>query len=145
MPQLESPSSRPALFEAAPAPKRRDGFRRLLAALRNSWAGLRHAARHETAIRQELIALAILAPASAFLPVRKLEHLILVLAMLLVLLVEFLNSAIESTVDRISLEHHPLAGRAKDLGSAAVLIALLMCGLAWLVIAGPLVLWLFKK
>lgn len=115
------------------------GFRRLLSALRYTSAGFRHAIRHEVAIREELIALAILVPVSAALPVSTLEHLILVLTMMLVVLVEFLNSAIESTVDRISLERHPLAGQAKDLGSAAVLIAVLMWGLSWLVIVGPLV------
>ena len=115
------------------------GFRRLLSALRYTYAGFRHAIRHEVARREELIALAILVPVSAALPVSTLEHLILVLTMMLVVLVEFLNSAIESTVDRISLERHPLAGQAKDLGSAAVLIAVLMWGLSWLVIVGPLV------
>jgi diacylglycerol kinase (ATP) len=66
------------------------------------------------------------------------ERLILVLSMMLVLLVEFVNTAIEATVDRISTERHPLAGRAKDLGSAAVLIALMMSALTWIVIVGPL-------
>ena len=119
------------------------GFRRLVSACRYTAAGFRHALRHEVAIRQELIGLVILGPVSLTLPVRRLEHLVLILSMMLVLLVEFLNSAIESTVDRISLEQHPLAGRAKDLGSAAVFIALLMTGLSWLVIAGPVALrWL---
>ena len=145
MQPAEPPSAKPAASETPPTPKRRSGIPRLLDALLNSWAGIRHAAQHEAAIRQELIALAILGPVSALLPVSNLEHLILILTMLLVLLVEFLNSAIESTVDRISLERHPLAGRAKDLGSAAVLMALLMCGLSWLVIAGPLVLQLVRK
>jgi diacylglycerol kinase (ATP) len=116
----------------------------LISALHNSWAGIRHAARHEAAIRQELVGLVILTPVSILLPVSALEHLILILSLLLVLLVEFLNSAIETTVDRISLEHHPLAGRAKDLGSAAVLIAVVMWGVSWLIITGPLVVRLFN-
>jgi diacylglycerol kinase (ATP) len=63
--------------------------------------------------------------------------------MMLVVLVEFVNSAIETAVDRISLERHPLAGRAKDLASAAVLLAVLMSGLCWVVIAGPIAIqWL---
>ena len=115
------------------------GFRRLVNAFGYSCAGLRHAILHEPAIRQELIALAILVPISALLPVSDLERLILVLSMLLVVLVEFMNSAIESAVDRISLERHPLAGQAKDLASAAVGVALLMTGLCWLVIAGPVI------
>ena len=117
--------------------KSKDGLRRLLNAMRYSWAGFRHALRNEAAIRQEFIALAVLVPASALLPVTDIEHLILVLSMMLVVLVEFLNSSIEAAVDRISLERHPLAGQAKDMGSAAVGIAVLMSGLCWVVIAGP--------
>ena len=90
-------------------------------------------------MREGLLALAILVPVSIFLPVSDIEHLLLVLSMMLVVLVELVNSAIEATVDRISLERHPLAGLAKDLGSAAVLIAVLMSGLCWVVIAGPVV------
>lgn len=120
------------------ASKSRGGLRRLLHATRYSAAGFRHAFTHEAAFRQELLALAVLVPASLLLPVSRLEHLILALSMLLLLLVELINSAIESTVDRISVEHHPLSGQAKDLGSAAVAVALLMMGLSWLVIAGPL-------
>lgn len=108
-------------------------------ALRFSWAGFRHAMVNEAAIRQEIILLAILVPISALLPVSDVEHLILVLSMMLVVLVEFVNSAIESTVDRISAERHPLAGQAKDKASAAVAIAVLMFGLSWLVIVTPVV------
>ena len=117
--------------------KSKGGFRRLVNALGYSYAGVRHAIAHEAAIRQELIALAILVPASVFLPVGTIEHLLLVISMMAVLLIEFLNSALEAAVDRISLERHPLAGQAKDMGSAAVGIAVLMLGLCWLVIAGP--------
>jgi diacylglycerol kinase (ATP) len=115
------------------------GVRRLIGACRYSHAGFRHAIRHETAIRQELVLSAILAPVSALLHVSMIEHLLLVLALMLVVLVEFLNSAIEATVDRISTERHPLAGQAKDLGSAAVLVAIVMWALTWGVIVGPLV------
>jgi diacylglycerol kinase (ATP) len=121
------------------APGSAVGLRRLVDALGYSYAGLRHAVLHETSIRQELVALAILVPISALLPVSDLEHLILVLSMMLIVLVEFVNSAIETTVDRISLERHPLSRQAKDLASAAVGIAALMSGLCWLVIAGPVV------
>jgi len=135
------PSS--AVSEIPDGFKSRGGFGRLARAVRYSYAGFRDAIRHEAAIRQELAVFAILLPLSALLRVTLLEHLVLVLSMLLVLLVEFLNSAIEMTVDRISLEPHPLAGRAKDLGSAAVFVALVMAGLSWLFIAGPLaVRWL---
>lgn len=110
----------------------------MIGACRYSYAGFRHAIRHEAAIRQELALSAVLAPVSAFLHVSLIEHLLLALALLLVVLVEFLNSAIEATVDRISMERHPLAGQAKDLGSAAVLVALVMAALTWGVIVGPL-------
>jgi diacylglycerol kinase (ATP) len=117
-----------------------NSIRRLIKALGYSYAGFRHAALNDAAIRDGLIALAILVPVSILLPISDMEHLLLVLSMMLVVLVEFVNSAIEATVDRISLERHSLAGRAKDLASAAVLIAVLMSGLCWVVIAGPVVL-----
>lgn len=109
-------------------------------AFQNTLTGLRHASVHEAAVRQELIALVVLIPVSVLLPVSAVEHLILVLSMLLVLLVELLNTAVEATVDRISLDRHPLSGHAKDLGSAAVFISLCMSVLSWVVIAGPVVL-----
>ena len=115
------------------------GFRRLAKAFGYSLAGLRHAVRHETALRQELLALVPLVPLACLLPVSRLEALILVLSMMGVVLTEFLNSAIESAVDRISLERHPLSGQAKDLASAAVAAALLMSALCWGVIAGPVI------
>ncbi len=123
--------------------KGRGGLRRLRNALRYSYEGFRHAIAKEAAIREELIALAILVPVSAMLPVTDVEHLLLVFSMMLVVLVEFVNSAIEATVDRVSLELHPLSKQAKDLASAAVGISVLMTGLCWTVIAGPvLMLWL---
>ena len=111
--------------------------------MRYSAAGLRHAARHETAVRQELVAVAVLVPLSLALPVTAIEHLLLVLPLMLLVAVELLNSAIERTVDRVSSEIHPLAGQAKDMGSAAVFVVLLMAGLSWTVIAGPIAIaWL---
>ena len=115
------------------------GFRRISAAFRYTCSGFRQAVRHEAAIREELIALAFLVPLSIWIHVGAMEHLVLLLTLLLVVLVEFLNSAIEATVDRISLERHPLAGRAKDFGSAAVFVALVMCALSWAVVCGPLI------
>jgi diacylglycerol kinase (ATP) len=112
---------------------------RLVAAMRNSVAGFRHAVATESAVREELVAIASLGPVAVWVPVSRIEHLLLLLSLLLVLLLELVNSAIEATVDRISLERHPLAGHAKDLGSAAVLTALLMTGLTWTVIVGPVV------
>jgi diacylglycerol kinase (ATP) len=116
---------------------------RLAPAWRQSIAGLRQAVRGEAAFRQELIGALVLVPLAMLLPVTTLERLILVLSILNVLAIELLNSAIEATVDRISIERHPLAGQAKDMGSAAVLVALAMSALCWIVISGPLVVaWL---
>lgn len=109
----------------------------MVAAFRNSAAGYRDAFAKEPAVREELIALAVLVPVAAVLPVTHLERLLLVLTMVLVLVVELLNTAVERTVDRISTQHHPLSGHAKDIGSAAVLTAIAMSVLAWVVIAGP--------
>lgn len=89
-----------------------------------------------------VIGAAVLIVLSLLLPLTSLEHLVLVLTTMLVVLVEFVNSAIERAVDRISEERHPLSGLAKDYANVAVVVAVLMMGLSWLVIAGPhLVRW----
>ena len=124
--------------ETSASLKSKGGLARLVKALGYSYDGLKHAVKHEAAIRQELIALAVLVPVAALLPISPLEQLILVLSMMLVVVVEFLNSAIEAAIDRTSLDIHPLVKQAKDMGSAAVGISVLMSGLCWLVIAGPL-------
>lgn len=121
---------------SSPTPKP-TGIQRWLKAFVNSWAGFRAAYRDEASVRQELAAIVVLTPVAIWLPVPALERLILVCSLVLVLLVEIINSAIEATVDRISLERHPLAGQAKDLGSAAVLTSLGMATLCWAVLAGP--------
>ena len=108
------------------------GIRRIVSAARNSLAGLAAALRHEDAFRQELILAAILLPIALFMNVTFLEKSLLVGSVLLVLIVELLNSAIEATVDRVSLEVHPLAKRAKDLGSAAVMLSLVLAASVWL-------------
>ena len=115
------------------------GPARLAGALRYSIAGFRHATRHEAAFQQEVLLFLLLLPAAVLLPVPTLDRLVIVLSMLFVIVVELLNSAIEATVDRISAERHPLAGQAKDMGSAAVLVALVMSLLCWTVIAGPVI------
>jgi len=121
-----------------PRPSPSIGPARLAGALRYSIAGFRHAALTEAAFRQELLAFAVLLPVAVVLPVSVRERLVLVLSMLFVMVVELLNTALEAAVDRISSESHPLAGQAKDLGSAAVFVAVVMSGLCWTVIAGPL-------
>ncbi len=96
------------------------GLRRLMNAFRFSLAGLRGAFAREDAFRQELLMACLLVPAAMFLGDSRIEKTLLIASALLVLIVELLNSALEGTVDRISLERHALAKRAKDLGSAAV-------------------------
>jgi len=111
--------------------KGKTGLVRLWNAFRYSLAGLRAAFKHEDAFRQECLLAAILIPAAFFVPATLLGKAILIGSTLLVLIVELINSAIEATVDRVSLEHHRLAKRAKDIGSAAVLLTLLNLALMW--------------
>ncbi len=110
------------------------GLRRLLHATRYSLAGLAEAARREQAFRQELLLAAVLVPLGLYLGASGAERALLAGSVLLVLVVELLNSALEAAVDRISLETHPLAGRAKDLGSAAVMLSLALAAVVWLVV-----------
>jgi diacylglycerol kinase (ATP) len=121
------------------------GFGRIAKATRYSLAGLHHAFTHEAAFRQELMVVLPSLVVCWFLPITTAEKLVLCGAGFAVLVVEILNSAIEAAIDRVSTERHPLAGRAKDLGSAAVMLTLSFAGLAWLVIASPLVwTWIAK-
>jgi diacylglycerol kinase (ATP) len=117
--------------------KGKTGLTRLVNAARYSLAGLAAAIRHEDAFRQELILAAVLVPAGVVLGKTGVERALLVCSVLLVLIVELANSAIEAAVDRISLDEHALAKRAKDLGSAAVMLSLLNAAAVWaLVLAG---------
>ena len=111
--------------------KGKTGVRRLLNALGYSAAGLREAFRNEDAFRQEVLLACVLVPAAFWLESEAWPRAVLVACVLLVLIVELLNSAIEATVDRISLDDHRLAKRAKDIGSAAVLLALANLLLVW--------------
>lgn len=107
------------------------GVARLVQATRCSIAGLTAAVRGETAFRQELMLAAVLLPAGLWLGRTGVERALLAGSVLLVLVVELLNSAIEAAVDRVSLERHPLAGRAKDIASAAVMLSLVNAALVW--------------
>lgn len=111
------------------------GLVRLVDATGYSISGLKAAFINEAAFRQELLLITILGMASFWLSENPLEWLILIIPLFLLLIVELLNSAIESTVDRIGSETHELAGRAKDLGSAAVMLSLALIALVWGVIA----------
>ena len=104
--------------------KGKTGLRRLLNATRYSAEGLGAAFRHEDAFRQEVLAAVVLIPLAIWLGNDGIERALMSFSVLLVLVVELLNSAVEATVDRISLENHRLAKRAKDIGSAAVMVTL---------------------
>lgn len=112
-------------------PHKTSGFRRLVKALGYSLSGLLLALQNEAAFRQEVILAIVLVPVAFMLPVDVTQRVLLVASVMLVLVVEMLNSAIEATVDRVSLDIHPLAKRAKDMGSAAVLLALINTMLIW--------------
>ncbi len=111
--------------------KGKTGLRRLLNAVGYSIKGFQSALRHEEAFRQEVLLAAVLIPIALWTPVSGLGHALMVTSVLLVLIVELLNSAIEAAVDRISLENHRLAKRAKDIGSAAVLLSLANVAVVW--------------
>ena len=117
--------------------KSKSGLKRIFLALGYSLDGLAAAWKHEHAFRQELVLFAVGTLVALWLPVAPRDKLALIGALVMVLIVELLNSAIEAVVDRVSLEPHPLSKNAKDFGSAAVLLALLLAGGVWLVILWP--------
>jgi diacylglycerol kinase (ATP) len=114
------------------------GIDRILRATRSSWLGLVGAFRNEAAFRQELALAVLVIPLGLWLGRTGIERALLVATMLLVLIVELLNSAIEATVDRIGLEHDVLAGLAKDISSAAVFVSFVLLGLVWLLVLSGL-------
>lgn len=111
--------------------KSKSGLTRLMAAAGYSWKGLKAAVRHEAAFRQELGLVIVLTPFAFLLSRSRVDLFMLIGSLFLVLVVELLNSAIEALADAISLEHHTLLGRAKDLGSAAVFLTVLFATLVW--------------
>ena len=114
--------------------KGKTGLRRVLNAAGYSWAGLRAAFRHEDAFRQETFLALVLIPLALILGGAGIERALMIGAVLLVLIVELLNSAVEAAVDRISLEHSDLIKRAKDMGSAAVMLSLINVAVVWILI-----------
>lgn len=107
------------------------GLVRIIKAGGYSAQGLKAAFRHEAAFRQELLLAIVFIPLAFFIAQTAVERIVLIGLTFLVLIVELLNSAVEALVDRVGLEHHELSGRAKDMGSAAVLLSLLMWAYAW--------------
>lgn len=110
------------------------GIRRVINATGYSFKGLIAAWQCEAAFRQELVLTIVLSATALFLPVSNAEKLALIASLLLVLIVELINSAIEAVVDRIGSEQHELSGRAKDLGSAAVFVSLCLTIITWVTI-----------
>ena len=111
------------------------GLRRIVNATFFSFAGLRAAWRDEAAFRQELVLFIVLLPSGVWLGQNAIERILLLGSCMLVLIVELLNSSVEAVVDRIGVEHHRLSGQAKDLGSAAVFMSLLLVLVVWGLIA----------
>jgi len=114
--------------------KSKTGLKRIFNALHYSIDGFKAAYQHEHAFRQELFLAIILIPLALYIEPSMIGRALMIGSVLLVLVVELLNSAIEAAVDRISLENHPLIKRAKDMGSAAVLVALLNVAVVWLLV-----------
>ena len=107
------------------------GFKRIYKAVYYSYKGFNAALRDEAAFRQEMVFAVVLIPLAFWLPVEKMERIAMISTVVLVLIVELLNTGIEAVVDRVGFEKHELAGRAKDMGSAAVLTSLLLWGYVW--------------
>lgn len=120
----------PSLDDKSPF-KGKTGLRRLWNAMFYSWAGLKAAYCHENAFRQEVMLAIVLIPLALWLPASNIGKALMIGSVLLVLIVELLNSAVEAAIDRISLERHMLSKRAKDVGSAAVLMALVNVAVVW--------------
>lgn len=122
-------------MEPVPSPfKSVRGLRRVFNAWRYSMQGLAAATRHEAAFRQELLLAAVLVPAAFFVGRSLIEVLLLLGTVFVVLIAELLNSALETLADAVSVEHHPLIGRAKDIGSAAVWLSLALLALVWVAV-----------
>lgn len=111
--------------------KKNTGLMRLLYASQYSWQGLKSALTNETAFKQEFVVFVLLTLLTFFLDITLIEQVALISSLILVLIVEILNSAIECVVDRVSTERHTLSGRAKDYGSLAVLMTIIIVVLTW--------------
>src|SRR5450432_223586 len=134
--KMDSPAVDPSDTGESPHKGQR-GLRRLFNALFYSLSGLRIAFNHESAFRQEIAVAVVLIPLACFVPVGAAERILLIGAVLLLLIVELLNSSVEAAIDRIGFDTHRLSKRAKDLGSAAVFLTLLLLAITWALIAGP--------
>jgi diacylglycerol kinase (ATP) len=116
-------------FDSANKPS---GINRVVLAFKNSRRAFKWLAKNEAAFKQELFLLALSLTIISIWQIGIYEKVMLLISVLFVIFAEVVNTAIEATIDRVGLEIHPLSGLAKDLGSAAVLIALLICSLVWI-------------
>lgn len=133
---LKPPES--PLADGAESPfKGKTGVVRIVRAFFNSMAGLEDAWRQESAFRQEILLAVVLVPIACFAPVSAVERALLIGSMLLVIIVELLNTSVEAAIDRISFDHHSLSKRAKDIGSAAVFVSLVLLAVVWALILLP--------
>jgi len=107
------------------------GIKRIINAAGYTYAGLIAAFKNEAAFRQELLLVAVLVPVAFWLGEGSIEKALLISSLLLILIIELINSAIESAIDRIGYEQHELSGQAKDIGSAAVFLALINAAVIW--------------
>lgn len=114
--------------------KSKSGLGRILAACRNSADGFKSAWQTEHAFRQEIVVLVVGTIIALLLKISAFEKFVLIAVLVFVLCIELINSALEAVVDRISLERHPLSKNAKDFGSAAVTLAVVLAGAAWIVV-----------
>ena len=110
------------------------GLKRFVNAMLFSYAGFKAAWRQEEAFRQEVLVFIVAIPIAFLLAKNKIEVVLLIASVVLVMVIELINSAIEAVVDRIGSEHHELSGRAKDIGSAAVMLTIMLAIVTWLVI-----------
>jgi len=114
--------------------KGKKGIVRVIHAFFNSLAGLKDAWRHESAFRQEILIAAVMVPVAFVVDATAVERALLIGSVLLVIIVELLNTSVEVAIDRISLDHHSLSKRAKDIGSAAVFVSLVLCVTVWILV-----------
>jgi diacylglycerol kinase (ATP) len=134
---LLKPPESPLADGAESSFKGKTGLVRIVRAFSHSAAGLEAAWRHESAFRQEILLAVALVPIASIAPVSAVERALLIGSMLLVIIVELLNSSVEAAIDRVSLDHHSLSKRAKDIGSAAVFMSLVLLAVVWGLILLP--------
>lgn len=120
-------------------PANNHGLKRVFRATGFSIKGLKAAWQNEAAFRQEAVLAILMLPIALLVNVSAPERILLIMTLMIVLIVELLNSAIEAVVDRVGDEIHPLSGQAKDIASAAVFISLVMCAITWAMILLPLI------